>query len=150
MRFHEEQRFSPGVLAAVLAVIGAVAIAALVSAPRNEVAGALALLAAVAGILAILQYAFRLVTRVDETEIEFGFPAGLRRRVPLTDIAQVEAVAYRPLRDFGGWGLRVGREGRMYSARGNRAVKIVLRNGKVLFIGSQQPEKLAGSILAAL
>lgn len=52
----------------------------------------------------------------------FGWP---RLRVPLDEVVRADVVTVRPLRDFGGWGLRVGRGGR---------VGVVLRSGEALLV----------------
>ena len=149
MLFHEEQRFSPAIVWIVLVIVAIAGAVAFLTASSDQMGAApLALLLPI-GIAAALFLGFKLVTTVRQKQVEFGFPLGLRRTLSREQIARVEIVEYRPLRDFGGWGLRFGREGMMYNARGNRAVKLSLKNGKVLFIGSQRPEQLASAILAS-
>ena len=53
---------------------------------------------------------------------------------------------YRPLKEYGGWGIRYGRKGKAYNVSGNQGVQLKLSGGKQLLIGSQQPEKLADAI----
>jgi len=48
----------------------------------------------------------------------------------------------RPIREYGGWGIRYGRTGKAYSVSGDRGVQIELSNGSRLFIGSQRAEEL--------
>ncbi len=65
----------------------------------------------------------------------------------MASIVRIEVVSYRPLMDYGGWGIRVGRDGeRVLNARGNRGVRIELTDGTRLLIGSQRPEALAVAI----
>jgi len=64
------------------------------------------------------------------------------------DICNVEAVTYRPIRDYGGWGIRYGWQGKAYNMRGNKGVMLTLNNGDNVLIGSQYHEKL-GSIIGA-
>jgi hypothetical protein len=72
------------------------------------------------------------------------------RRLAWSDVSSARPVTYRPLRDYGGWGIR-GFGGRMaYNARGDRGVLIELRGGATLLIGSQRPEELAQAIAAAM
>ena len=71
------------------------------------------------------------------------FPFHLSPKVFKWDeIAAVEAVTYRPILDYGGWGIRYGRKGRAYNVKGNRGIYITFMNGKRLMIGSQVPEKM--------
>ena len=53
---------------------------------------------------------------------------------------------YRPLRDYGGWGIRYGRNGKAYNISGNKGLMIEFRNGKRLMLGSREPEVLKMSI----
>ena len=73
-------------------------------------------------------------------------------RLPLADVAQVEAVTYRPIMDYGGWGIRYsfgapgGTKGKAYNISGNRGVKLTYYAGRHLLIGSQKPDELAAAI----
>lgn len=95
----------------------------------------------------------RMTTEVGPTDIRvwFGWIPTYRRIVPLGTIQRIEVVSYRPLADYGGWGIRLGSDGvRVLSARGNRGVRLDLANGTKLLIGSQQPEDLARALERAM
>lgn len=151
--FLEHQRFSPWFLAVILSVLVPIGGVILFSMPADAASGeqwaAVLALAVAAGLNIAIFAGFRMTTRVGDGKITFGFPLGLSRRVPLDRIEAVEVLRYRPLRDFGGWGLRIGGKGVMYNARGDRAVRLTLRGGQSVFIGSQRPEALAAALLAA-
>ena len=87
----------------------------------------------------------RLVTEVFADRLVVGLAPFRRRVIPRADIAQAQAVSYRPLADFGGWGVRwAGSPRRMaYNASGNRGVQLVLRDGRRVLVGSQRSEELA-------
>ena len=72
-------------------------------------------------------------------------------RIPLRDIAAIEAVSFNPLGDFGGWGIRYSLRKRMWGFYfyGTRGVQITTRAGKSYLIGSDDPERLAGMCQAA-
>ena len=97
-----------------------------------------------------------LVARL-ETEVRPGevfvrfFPFHLKRlRLAVGEIASVEARDYRPIAEFGGWGIRYGwRGGKAYNVRGNRGVQLVFVDGKKLLIGSQRADEMARAIEAA-
>ncbi|MFC1963201.1 DUF6141 family protein [Chloroflexota bacterium] len=72
------------------------------------------------------------------------------RKIPLESLRKYEAITYRPIRDYGGWGLKYGRKGRAYTARGNRGVQLELSDGRPVLIGSQKPEELVMAIDKAL
>lgn len=88
----------------------------------------------------------RMTTEVSPTgtRVWFGWVPTYRRLIPLGSIQKIEVVTYRPLVEFGGWGIRISRDGvRALSARGNRGVRLDLADGTRLLIGSQRPEELA-------
>ena len=91
----------------------------------------------------------QMTTEVTPTEVRvwFGWVPIYRREVSITDIRRYHVVQYRPIVDYGGWGIRAGRDGeRVLTARGNRGVRLELADGTKLLIGSQRPEELAETI----
>ena len=67
--------------------------------------------------------------------------------MPIGTIRSIEVVTYRPIADYGFWGIRTGRDGeRALIARGNRGVRLELADGTRLLIGSQRPEALAAAM----
>ena len=84
-------------------------------------------------------------TRVSKQGLSLRFiPFHRHERTYLFEnILCVEAVQYRPIRDYGGWGIRIGRNGRAYNVSGNMGVMINLKDGKTFLIGSQKSEVLA-------
>jgi len=75
------------------------------------------------------------------------YPVHLKfRDISCREIAAAEAVTYRPLREYGGWGLRRGRGGYAYTVSGGRGVRITLADGTSLLIGSQRAEVLAAAL----
>jgi hypothetical protein len=116
--FEEQQWFSPWIYV----VIGAV----------------LLLLAA----LLTLHQTTRVQT--DSVVVRFGFL--YQTRIPLSEIRSAEAVAYRPIREYGGWGIRgLGRR-RALNTRGNKGVLLTRTDGSTLMIGSQQPRELLSAL----
>jgi hypothetical protein len=72
------------------------------------------------------------------------------RRISAETLSKHEVHKYRPIRDYGGWGIRYGRSGKAYNVSGNRGVMLELSDGSRLLIGSQKPEDLANAISLAL
>jgi hypothetical protein len=70
------------------------------------------------------------------------------RTIPWDQTRSVEARSYRPIRDFGGWGVRWATRGIVYHARGKSGVRLVLASGERVLIGSQRPDDLARAIAA--
>ena len=94
----------------------------------------------------------------DALIVRFGFVSIGEVRFPVSGIECAEPVAYRPLRQFGGWGWRVGKHAGkttiVYSLRGRTGVILRLRDPiRALFrktdrvlIGSLCPEALARAL----
>ena len=69
------------------------------------------------------------------------------RTIAWSDIRGVEALTYRPIKDFGGWGVRwATARGIVYNARGKRGVRMVLASGERVLVGSQRADELARAI----
>jgi len=86
----------------------------------------------------------RLVTDVRDGELKVALRGFWRsRRVPLADIASVEAIAFDPVRDYGGYGIRSLRDGQAYVAGGGQGVRVRLSAGSSLVVGSQRAAELA-------
>jgi hypothetical protein len=66
----------------------------------------------------------------------------VKRVVPFSDIVDLRSVEYRPLRDFGGWGVRAFGRRKAWTARGNRAVALRLSDDRELLVGSDHPKRL--------
>jgi hypothetical protein len=92
----------------------------------------------------------RLVTEVRPGELSIAMRGLWRlRRVPLKGIQSVETIAHDIARDYGGYGIRVIREGKAYVARGHQGVRITLASGEKLVVGSERPDELAATVRAA-
>jgi hypothetical protein len=112
----------------------------------------LVLLVSLALPLAVAFFLLQMTTEVTATEVRvwFGWVPIYRRAVAITNVKRFEVVQYRPIVDYGGWGVRTGRDGeRVLNARGNRGVRIELVDGTRLLIGSQRPEELAETLARA-
>ena len=73
------------------------------------------------------------------------------REIPLADIRRCEARIYRPVWEYGGWGIKGWSRRRMsYSVRGGQGVQLELRDGRTVMIGSQRAEDLARTITTGL
>ena len=66
----------------------------------------------------------------------------------MSDITNIETHSFSPLKDFGGYGIRINREMKAYFLTGNMGVKLTLSDGKRYLIGSDHPERLAAVIKA--
>lgn len=57
------------------------------------------------------------------------------------DVDKYEKVKYRPLLEYGGWGIRIGIHGKAYNVSGNMGILFTFVSGKRLLIGTQRPDE---------
>lgn len=94
----------------------------------------------------------RLETVVDDVGLRIRwYPLHLRwRQIPLEGVERVEAVKYRPIWEYGGYGIRMGLRSRAYNVVGNQGVRLHYEGGRHLLIGSRRPEELAEAVRSIL
>jgi hypothetical protein len=108
----------------------------------------------IVGAVTWLIFAASLTTEVrrDGLYIRF-YPFHLSwKQIPLVNIVRVEARTYRPVAEYGGWGLRCSwnLKGRAYNVSGNRGVRIDYADGTHVLIGSGRADDLARAVASIL
>ena len=96
------------------------------------------------GLVLTFVWWLRLDTRVDEEGLLVRF-APLHRRgrwIPWAEVERAWIRTYRPIREFGGWGIRFGRGGRAYTVRGTTGLQLILRDGSRILVGTNRPSPL--------
>ena len=154
MLFRERLRGVPAWLGSAFVVAGVAAGVVVLLVSRAHHADPLFWLAALPGvaaaILAPLAIAmWRLDTEVRPGTLAVRLRPFTKREIPLSDVESCEPRTYRPIRDYLGWGWRVGPAGRALTVPGRRGVQLILRGGERLLISSHQPEKLSDAIRSA-
>ena len=111
------------------------------------------LLALIGGVLVPLGVAYLIWVNRLETEVRRDglliryFPFHRRfRRFKAQDLSECQARRYRPILEYGGWGIRWSWRGRAYNVSGNEGVQLVFKNGKRLLIGSAKSHELEAAI----
>jgi len=102
----------------------------------------------VLGAIGGLLYSLRLQTevRADGVYIQMWPLHRSARRIPWADIERYESRRYRPLREFGGWGIR-WRPGKVaYNVSGDRGVWIERTNGRAVLIGSRRTDEFVRAL----
>jgi hypothetical protein len=158
--FREVQTFSSTlrwllvVFMAVSVVIFAIALRETITNPETTnifVPSILSIIAmAIPIAVTILFFILKLETevRTDALYVRF-YPMHIRfKKFPGEKLAEFYARQYRPILEYGGWGIRCSftGKGKAYNVSGNKGVQLVLTNGKKLLIGSQKPDELAAAI----
>ncbi|MEW6351632.1 MAG: DUF6141 family protein [Thermodesulfobacteriota bacterium] len=65
------------------------------------------------------------------------------RRIDLSDLTEIRVRRYRPIVEYGGYGIRIGWKGSAYNVSGNLGVDLIFAHRRPLLIGSQMPRRLA-------
>jgi hypothetical protein len=150
--FREEQYFDWRVYALIAAVEALTAMGLLhQNAWSRDLLLGVAIGAVMLWVLAL--FVLRMTTEVTPTDVRvwFGWVPLYRRVLPVGEVRRVEPAAFRPIADYGFWGVRSGRDGeRALIARGNRGARLELADGSLLVIGSQRPEELTLAIRNAM
>jgi hypothetical protein len=110
---------------------------------------ALALSGAVAAVLAVFLAIFSTLTvTVDDRAVRLSFGLDVLRREVLLD----EIAAARRVRNswVAGWGVRVIPGGRLYNVGGLDAVELELENGRIVRVGTDEPDALLAAVQRAL
>jgi hypothetical protein len=86
----------------------------------------------------------KLNTLIDEFGVAYRFiPFQIKfRKIAWTEIESCEVVKYDPMRDYGGWGIRVGKKGKAYNISGDKGLQLTLKNGKHFLLGTQKEQTL--------
>lgn len=109
----------------------------------------LALSGAVVAVAVVMLALFSTLTvMVDDRAVRLWFGFGsLRREVMLADVT-----AARRVRNhwYAGWGVRVIPGGRLYNVGGLDAVELEMDTGRVVRVGTDQPDALLAVVTAAL
>jgi hypothetical protein len=89
--------------------------------------------------------ALNLYTRIDAEGVHFRMkPFHLREQtIAWEEIDQIHVRRYQPIMEYGGWGIRYGRNGKAFNVRGDYGIQIVKKNGKRVLIGTQRPDEVA-------
>lgn len=69
--------------------------------------------------------------------------------ISFDEIESVDVITYKPLSEYGGWGLKIGKKGVAYSISGKNGIFITFKEPRKLFmgkhktmlIGTQKPEE---------
>jgi|GEM_PF-6447484 len=88
----------------------------------------------------ILYFRSRLITSIGQD----GIKVSSRKKseyYPWDEIKELSIIKYNPLR-YGGWGATRKREYTLFTASGDRAVQLVLTDGRKVIIGTRKPDEI--------
>jgi hypothetical protein len=149
--FREEQKMVPGMWGKALWLVPILVLAAL--ALQLVMGQAPSIPTVVLGLLVgtglpLLLATARLVIEVRPDGVYCRYAPFHRsfRSVGADEIQRHEVRTFRPLVEYGGWGIRCGPSGRAYTVRGKRGVQLELKGGKRLMLGSQRADELSTAL----
>jgi hypothetical protein len=98
--------------------------------------------------LIILFAKAKLITLLDKKYISYKFYPVHKsyRKIAWKSVSKCEVVTYQPVSQYGGWGIRSGKNGKVFSVSGNRGLQIVLRTGERILIGTTKVNELSMAI----
>lgn len=149
MEYSEEIKFFGRTFYAILAVLIAIILWLQISA---TIPAAPVIILAV--ILPLLFGRLLITVQDNSLHVAFGYLGIIKKDIPLADIKEARVVEYRPIRQFGGWGIRCGKfenkKTGCYTMKGTRGVLLTLSREvrtcisktNRLIIGSASPERL--------
>lgn len=59
-----------------------------------------------------------------------------------SEISKCYVRQYRPLMEYGGWGIKFGSRGTAYNVFGNKGIQLELLDGRNILIGTNKPEEV--------
>jgi hypothetical protein len=89
-------------------------------------------------------YKMGLYTKIDKHGIYFRFIPfhSAFRFHPWEKISRMQITTFNAFKDYGGWGIRGGRNGIAYTVSGNTGIDIELINDQKILIGTRKPEEV--------
>jgi hypothetical protein len=90
----------------------------------------------------------RLEFIVDEFGIHYQFKGIHWKQYHLKweEIESAQAITYKPLREYGGWGIRYGFNGKAYSVSGNKGIQVLTKGGARILFGTLRSEEFFSTL----
>lgn len=95
--------------------------------------------------MAVLFYAFFFLDlKIDASGVRFRLSPFFRRGYTWDEVEEASVLPYRPILDFGGWGWRYSfnKKAWAYTVSGSMALRLTLKDGKTIFIGINDGDKV--------
>ena len=92
--------------------------------------------------ITLLFYKMKLVVEIRSDGVYFRYPPMINafRRIGNDEIQRFEVREYKPIREFGGWGIKTGTSnyGKAYNTKGNIGLQLYLKDGTKVLFGTQR------------
>ncbi|HPE55533.1 MAG TPA: hypothetical protein P5514_01010 [Bacteroidales bacterium] len=159
--FREEQRFSqPWIWVVLISSITAVIVLVAVGdkkeiQPENNeelaglIIGGVILLVSMVG-LTWLFLKMKLITCIDSKGLNFRYPPMINkpRWILKAEIESYEVREFKPIKEFGGHGIKTGgkSKGKSYTVSGKTGLQLILKNGDKVLIGTKRKEAIRSAM----
>ena len=92
------------------------------------------------GGIILLIYKIRLKVEIKTESLWFSFPPLARKWkcIKKEEIARFETRTYRPVAEYGGWGIKGSNKNKAYNISGNVGLQLYLKNGRKILFGTQE------------
>jgi hypothetical protein len=88
----------------------------------------------------------QLQTEIRQSGIFYRFKPFQKKfkEIRFEEIESVEVKRYSPIKEYGGWGFRIGgkKKGNAYNVSGNKGIYFVFKDGRKFLLGTQKPESV--------
>ncbi|WBL24800.1 hypothetical protein [Zunongwangia sp. HGR-M22] len=83
-------------------------------------------------------------TRIDKSGVEVWFSPFRFTRKSFTwkELEKAHTRKYKPVTEYGGWGIRGLNKPKAYNVKGNKGIQLKTRKGRYFLIGTQQPDNV--------
>lgn len=94
----------------------------------------------------LIIYFTKLETIIDAKGIHYRFFPFRKKMIPWQEIESCYVRTYNPLKEYGGWGIRFGFNGKAYNVKGNKGIQVVTKSGKKILFGTQNETEVQNVI----
>ncbi len=98
----------------------------------------------------LFMLSMRLVTEVRDEGLHIRMAPFPGRAIPYDAIDTYAPRTYNALREYGGWGVRLGWNGKAYNMSGRDGIQLSLKSGESILVGTRHPEELYAALHAAM
>jgi hypothetical protein len=153
MNFTEKQTYTKGWMLLLVLFLLAIAITpwiVLFMLNETEVVGAI-IGSAIGSLLTVLFLILALKTRIDEQGIHYQYRPihGSERHIAWSQITHIEVKEFRPLMEYGGWGLRFrgfDMKDLLLNVSGKTGIYLTTNDGRKIMLGTQKAEEARKAI----
>jgi hypothetical protein len=100
------------------------------------------------GGIILLIYKMRLKVEIRTDGFWFSFPPLVRkwRYIKKEEISSFEIRTYRPVAEYGGWGIKGNNRNKAYNISGNVGLQLLLENGRKVLFGTQKGQAIENAM----